>query len=215
MRTTLLLTSSLFVCILSGCAKDGPPAEKASAPVPQSRFSVSPNFRQADLTKVAVLVEDRTRQHAEGGALTELEDEFTRALLEKGYRLASRSEVAAVLKEQQFQGSGLTDGEHDAARIGNMLNVRAVLLVSVTNLSVHDESRWDPLAGDLIKGRKKVLIAEGAVSAKLLNVQNAEVLCSGRNKGSREVEDRRQVTDLLQPVAAELAMAFPSPPTTH
>ena len=66
-----------------------------------------------------------------------VEDEFLQVLIEKGYSLVSRSDMASVMKEQTFQRSGVT--EDNAAALGKLLNVPAVLVVRITRCTAEHQ----------------------------------------------------------------------------
>jgi hypothetical protein len=55
---------------------------------------------------------------------------FQMELLKRGYGVIERKDVQAVLKEQEFQASDITTGQ-GAAQAGEILNVPAVMLVSI------------------------------------------------------------------------------------
>ena len=56
-----------------------------------------------------------------------------RAVIEKGYNLATRSDIEQIAKEQDFQASSFS--EWALARKAKALNVSAILLVSINELS--------------------------------------------------------------------------------
>ncbi len=58
-------------------------------------------------------------------------DFFALELLKKGYAPVERSQVQAILKEQKFQSSETTS-ILDAVRAGKILNVSAVILVTIS-----------------------------------------------------------------------------------
>lgn len=91
-----------------------------------------------------------------------IEDELIMQLMQKGYTLASRHDMEALTREMQFQNSGLTQA--DAARLGRLLNVPAILLVEVTYLSNNGNafSGYQPPAASL--------------SARLIQVESGEIL---------------------------------------
>ena len=66
-----------------------------------------------------------------------VKDEFLQVLIEKGYSLVSRSDMASVMKEQTFQRSGVT--EDNAAALGKLLNVPAVLVVRITQCTARHQ----------------------------------------------------------------------------
>jgi len=85
-------------------------------------------FDFSTLDKVAVLdVEGAVRGDA---AKNQIGDFFTIELIKRGYTPVERAKVQSLLKEQEFQSSGLTS-DADAAKAGRILNVPAVLLINI------------------------------------------------------------------------------------
>ena len=85
---------------------------------------------------------------------------FVMELMKRGYGVVERTEVQAVLKEQEFQASDITS-DQDAARAGQILNVPAVILVSIP------------------KYKEKM-----EMSAKMIEVETGTVLWIGNGAGS-------------------------------
>jgi hypothetical protein len=88
-------------------------------------------------------------------------DMFTMELIKRGYTVIERSKVQSLLKEQQFQSSGVTSSDN-AARAGKILNVPAVMLINVPK---YKDDKMD-------------------VTAKLIDVETAEILWIGNGTGS-------------------------------
>lgn len=80
------------------------------------------------LDKVAV-VEVTGRVYGDA-VKNQISNLFTLQLMKKGYRVIERSQVQALLKEQEFQASDLTS-ENSAARAGRILNVPAVMMIDI------------------------------------------------------------------------------------
>jgi hypothetical protein len=80
-------------------------------------------------------------------------------LLQKGYAPVERSQAQALLKEQEFQPSEVTSVE-DAARAGRILNVHAVIFVSIEDY------------GD-----------EMSMTAKMVGVEDSAILWQGTGHG--------------------------------
>jgi hypothetical protein len=57
-------------------------------------------------------------------------DMFNMELLKRGYAPVDRARVQTILKEQQFQSSGMTSSEN-AAKAGKLLNVPVVMVINV------------------------------------------------------------------------------------
>lgn len=117
----------------------------------------SPSFMASPTEKVAVVVE---RTSGTRFSPRDVEDVITSGLMSKNYVVAARSDVETITKEIGFQHSGLTD--RDAAAIGRMLNVPAVMIVTVKSLKVTRH-----------RGASKV---DGSMGARLISVAGGEVL---------------------------------------
>lgn len=90
-----------------------------------------------------------------------ISDFFVMELIKKGYTVVERAEVEKILKEQEFQASDITSNQ-DAARAGRILNVPAVMLVSIPKY-----------------GSEKM-----EMSAKLVEVETGTILWIGSGSGS-------------------------------
>jgi len=81
--------------------------------------------------------------------------------MKKGHTVVERSQVKAILKEQEFQASDLADPQ-GAAKAGKILNVPAVMMIDIpkyTNEKIN-------------------------VTAKLIDVQTAAILWLGNGDGT-------------------------------
>lgn len=112
----------------------------------------------AGLNKVAIA--SVTGQVYGDAAKNTVSDFFVMELMKKGYTVVERAEVQKILKEQEFQASAITSNE-DAARAGRVLNVPAVLLISIP------------------KYKEKM-----EMTAKLVEVETATILWIGSGSGS-------------------------------
>jgi len=171
---------------------------KAPAPVPET--SSDSSFNPEELAKLAVVVVGEQRfRDTQTDKDRLVEDEFVQVLLGKGYSLASRSDVQAVVKEQRFQKSGLT--EDNAAALGKMLNVPAVMVVRVTEFS--SESKTNP------KTKTQYTVARASMAARLIGVETGAVLWMGKLSESGNVSNRNDAPRALAHVAKSIATAFP------
>ena len=123
----------------------------------ESYASAGYNF--ANLDRVAI-VEVTGRVYGDA-AKNQVANMFVMELMKKGYTVVERSQVKAILKEQEFQASDLADPE-GAAKAGKILNVPAVLMIDIP--------KYD---GEKI-----------SMSAKLVSVQTAEIVWIGSGSGS-------------------------------
>ena len=145
MRTVCVFTL-LAVLGLGGCAAD------------KAESFVRAGYDFSKISKVAIV--DVSGAVAGDAAKNQIGDFFNMELLKKGYTPVERSQVQALLKEQQFQASDITTVE-DATQAGRILNVPVVLLV---NIPTYKE--------------------EMSITAKMIDVQDGSILWIGNGSGS-------------------------------
>ncbi|MCI5179894.1 MAG: hypothetical protein D3911_11355 [Candidatus Electrothrix sp. AW3_4] len=157
----------------------------ASASVKVAKGS---SFHPQRIKKIAVIMKpDRRYRNV---PYRRVEDIFMFDLLNKGYQVASRSDVKQVMEELHFQGSLLT--EEKIAEIGRILNVSAMLIVSVTDLGYERQQ----------SGSNYV---SAALGTRLIGVEKAEFLWGGRCSGTGS-----QIGSTLEDLAEKISKAFPS-----
>ena len=198
----LIVLAVLFVL---GCESVKRALDEMNRP-PQADSTVSSSFRPEKYPKIAVITSDQTGHFSRRevqGISRQVEDKFIAELLQKGYTVASRSDVESILGEMRFQSSNLT--EDDAARLGRMLNVPAVLLVSITNID-HSQERVQYRDG----GSGTVYYAHGSIGARLVGVETAEILWLSSYAGRIRTESSRNEERVLPIVAEIVATSFPS-----
>jgi hypothetical protein len=88
-------------------------------------------------------------------------DMFTGELIKRGYTVVERANVQTLLKEQQFQSSGVTS-DQNAAKAGRILNVPAVVTINVPK---YKDDKME-------------------VTAKLIEVETGAILWIGSGSGS-------------------------------
>ena len=187
----LTLPLVALTLILTGCA--------APPPLPVET-SASQNFDPQAVSKLVVLVQANNdyRQRQERDFDRTIEDEFIPVLMRKGYSLASRSDVNSILKEMHFQNSGMTD--QDAAKLGKMLNVPAVLVVAVTEFKVEQRH---------FEGSQPYYVTSGALGVRLISVEKGEILWFGKHSGAIQSDLNNMGTTVLKSLARKIAEAFP------
>lgn len=170
---------------------------------PKANATLSPRFDPARFARVAVIVTDNTNRVGDGYR-HQVEDAFMRAIMAKGYILAARSDVDEVVRELRFQARGYT--AQDVMRIGNMLNVTGLVIASIDNTSMRSES-YQRKDGS----RNTVYYSDATVSARLVSVQQAEVLWIASYTGSRYIgEGSRDQYAGIPSAANVVANSFPS-----
>ncbi|MBN1361889.1 MAG: DUF799 family lipoprotein [Sedimentisphaerales bacterium] len=144
---SICMTLLLSALLVAGCASS------------KGESYAAPGYDFSGLDRVAIA--SVTGQVYGEAAKSTVAEFFTMELFQKGYRVMARSEMKQILEEQEFQASAITTNE-DAARAGRVLNVPAVLLVSIPKY-----------------GSEKM-----EMSAKLVDVETGEILWLGSGSGS-------------------------------
>jgi hypothetical protein len=132
-----------------------------------------------------------------------VEDEFMRAVIEKGYTLAARSDIERILAEQKLQRSDIT--EKEIARIGRILNVPAVVIVTINAVSTQ---KYQPIIA--VKGQQYYSTSV-SISARLISAESAEVLWISSYTGEVVSERSRETEEnALSPIASIVASGLPA-----
>jgi len=158
----------------------------------------------------------RNRSLSEGDSRASLiEDVFIRFLIGKGYSYASRKEVKEIVLEQSFQHSGLTDS--DAVRMGKLLNVPAVLMITVSNLGQVDTFEGNlltfpfQLAGALLMPNSgSSCLMRCSMTARLISTQTGEVLWLASLDDFCIKQKHNEITSVLQKATELIARSFPA-----
>jgi len=179
--------------------KPGPGRQLPGGRTAHLETSADPSFNPEKIPKLAVIVfgpQHRNRGQTDSERC--VEDVFVGVLMRKGYSVVSRSDLQSVFEEQRFQKSGLT--ESDAAAIGKILNVPAVMVVKVTDMSTVSKR---------LPANRSVTEATAGMGVRVISVENASVLWIGTFRQSRIVNSKSDVSEVLADVAKRIASAFP------
>lgn len=109
-----VLFSFLLVVFVAGCASVG------------GSGNHNPNYDFSSVKRVAVV----SVNGVGGGVRAQIANMFDQQLLGMGYSPVERTQVQAVIKEQDFSHSEVTRSA-GAAKVGDILNVPAVIIVNV------------------------------------------------------------------------------------
>src|SRR5947209_6941185 len=121
-----------------------------------------------------------------------------RLLKDGSYRVIERNALDKVLKEQNFSNSDRADST-TAAKIGRVLGVDAIITGDITQFGRDDQntsaggalSHWDKYGiGKVGVHKAKAVVA---VTARIIDVNTAEILASESGKG----ESQRSGSNLL------------------
>jgi hypothetical protein len=169
---------------------------------PSEGGSDARSFDPKALEKLAVVVVGRgpARGDVQNDQQRLVEDEFVQVLIGKGYSLVSRSDIASVVKEQQFQQSGLT--EDNAAELGKLLNVSAVLVLRINECTATSQFA--------AKVRRQVLVGRATLGARLVSVESGQIWWTRSFTGTRVIGSKGEVNRVLAMVANNVASAFPA-----
>lgn len=195
--------SILFVTVLlitTGCS---PALYQDNQTAPQPNVTISPLFKPDVYPRIAILVADNTREfYRNEGIIRQVEDEFMSTAIQRGYTVATRSDVERILEEQDFQRSDLT--EKEIAKAGQILSVPAMLIVSINSVSTE---RVNSLFTDERYYRTSVNI-----SARLISADLAQVLWLSSFTGSYRSSNRSNDNEAQYlPVVADIvASGLPS-----
>jgi hypothetical protein len=143
MKAVLVFGLLVVGLMVSGCATG------------ESYFRAGYDFSRVEKIAVIDVVGD-VRSEA---AKNQISDFYVMELLRKGYAPVERSQVQALLDEQDFQATDITSTE-DAARAGRILNVPTVLIVNI------------PDFGDQM-----------SMTAKMVDVEDGSILWMGSGTG--------------------------------
>ena len=143
---TLCLLGLTAVLMVGGCASQ------------EGESFVMQGYDFSSVTKVAVLTP--TGDVYNEAVKNQIANMFQMELMRKGYQCVERTEIQSLIKEQEFQASGITTAE-EAAQAGRVLNVPVVMMVSVPEFE------------------QKI-----SVTAKLVRVEDGTLLWVGDGSGS-------------------------------
>jgi hypothetical protein len=129
-----------------------------------------------------------------------VEEAFTLALTQKGYRLLSRSDLRSIAKEQEFQQSGFT--EENAVAAGKLMNVTAVLVVRITDFAA------EPLQE--MATARQVTLSRATLGARLIEVRRGEIVWTHSEWLARDANTAHYAIRVLETVAKGVASFFPA-----
>jgi hypothetical protein len=145
MRSLCLLVLTAVLTV-AGCASQ------------EGESFVMAGYDFSEVTKVAVLSPSGMVYNE--AVKNQIANMFQMELMSKGYACVERTQIKGLLKEQEFQASGITS-DIDPSQAGRILNVPVVMMVSVPEFE------------------QKI-----SVTAKLVRVEDGAVLWVGDGSGS-------------------------------
>lgn len=195
--------ASLVVLVLGGCRSY---QQFVRGLQPKVQTTVSPRFNPADYAKVAVLVVNNSGDYLSEGSRRQVENAFIRAILGKGYTLATRSDIAKVFDELEFQASGAT--AEDYARVGKMLNVSAIVVASINAL--YEQEEENVLSQFMEDQPEEIEYSYASIGGRLISVRKAEVLWVANYTASIPGESDGAMLKAIRTASQRVANAFPT-----
>lgn len=197
-RIITAISCFLLTIVVIGCAMTPPQSP------PSPKVTTSELFSPAVYNRIGVYVVNRTRHRLSEGTVRQVEDEFMRAVMEKGYILAARSDIDQIKRELRIQSSDFS--EEALARKAKAINVSAIMLVSINNVSSY---RYRPQNAVYVSGHS-YFIGSASISARLISAELAQVVWISSHAGEYQISDLRRGDEVLVPVAQVVAGGLPS-----
>ena len=191
---SIKIFSILILFFLSACVTLDP------RPI-EPRVTIAPLFEKNVLKRVGLYIQDNTRRVRQGG-IRMVEDEFIRAIIEKGYTLASRSDINLIKKELKLQQSNVT--EVAIAKKAKILNVSGIIIVDINKVdtqfirSSHPTPRY-----------RGYYITNVNISARLISAELGRVVWISSHDGRYKMVNRTDGSEALPPVAQIVASGLP------
>lgn len=125
--------------------------------------------------------------YGNNGASKGISNLLTNELVKDGtYVMVERSKIEAILAEQNFGQSGRIEPT-TAVQIGRVLGVDAVLVGSITQFNVEEQSKGGSVGGFFgIGGKKKKQLATVQLSTRLVSTATGEILTAAEGKGQAD-----------------------------
>lgn len=116
-----------------------------------------------------------------GGSASGSSDVLVDRLVNGGqYTVVERSQIDAVLAEQDFGASGRVDAS-TAAQIGRILGVESVIIGSVTKFNYDVKDKGVRVFG--VGTRREVVEAEVQLNVRMVNTSTAEIIRTAEGRG--------------------------------
>lgn len=190
----------IAVAVIASCCGRGWAQVRKPAKGKAPETSSDASFRPEDLAKLAVIAyTEQRRGESQSDQQRLVEDIFVQSLLGHGHLVVARSDLKAVLTEQELENSGLTDS--NAVAVGKLMNVPAVLVIRITEYGL--ETQYEA------PKNTRVQTARATVGARLISVDTGGIWWQGTHGLSDTVLVKGELVQVLAQVAERLARAFP------
>ncbi len=173
---------------------------------PSTTWKANSSATSNHISKVAIYVENLSgseKNAATANLERPVEDEFIGSLLQKGYKVAARSDADRLKVEVDFQRGGRTKQQglpdNRVSEFGKMLNVPVVLIVSIREATARVQN----------DGSGQYFTASCTISARLVSVEQGEQLGISSYTSYTSVNDRNQVLPAVLAAAKVVAVSLP------
>lgn len=125
--------------------------------------------------------------YSKNGASKGISNLLTNELVKDGtYILIERSKIEAILAEQNLGDSGRIEPT-TAAQIGRVLGVDAVLIGSITQFHIEEQSKGGSIGGFFgLRGKQETQIATVQLSTRLVSTATGEILTAAEGIGQAD-----------------------------
>lgn len=151
--------------------------------VKESRRIAVLDFDYANVSKTGISY----GLYGKNGASRGISNLLTNELVKDGtYVLVERSKIDAILAEQNLGASGRIEPT-TAAQIGRVLGVDAVLIGSITQFHIEEQSKGGSIGGFFgLGGKQKTQLATVQLSTRLVSTATGEILTAAEGTGQAD-----------------------------
>ena len=168
----------------------------------QPELLMSASFQSSTYERLVIVVVDDSRTFRDKGVLRQIEDEFMKAAIAKGYDVVTRSDKDQLVDELMFQGSKYASNVN-ASEIGEMFNVPAVLIVRVNAISTREYSPILRMDG------QRYYATTASLSARFVTTEHAQVLFVLNHTNEVKGNNRYQGEDAAISCARVMSRSLP------
>jgi hypothetical protein len=188
------------LAVLAGCEMVQDVSDSLGGKI---RDHQTPEFDREKYGRIAVVAEQPAVGAQSDAAARAADTSFTGVFMEKGYSVSSRGDVSTAMSEVMRSKSGMTDGE--AKKLGKVLNVQGVLIVSV------DDFAGSPVRTSNGTGYK----TRTRVTARLVDVETSQAhwTCTGALESTSDMN--QPDPEVVHRIAERMAEKFPDRKTPN
>lgn len=209
-----VLVATFIVTLLSGCSMTIDSHSVGRLFEGKPRWAPT-NFVSREIKTLAIVVSVPPGQASDQGVMQPIvsntEQEFTQACLNKGYQLVSRVRIEAWQKELKIQNIGMTDPA-GVSKAGKMLNATHLLIIT-PSVSVQQQGRHN----NLNRRIETYYSQQERLDCQIMEVETARSVaaCSAQSSTS-SAQGLQDLVSMTARLARRIAEALPdrhdSPP---